>query len=1299
MATVNRISPVTYELQSYNPNDAALLNQFSIDTALTSSSCIEFFIYDLNQNIVSNPVYNYTGYTVENDGQSAGNDNQITNFTLSPGDDVEAAGFNQGKYIAYYNYLTKQIGNSNQSLYISEISSDRTEIRLDTNYDLTQQIGLDENSLVEQTNKFINFRDNQDYFVDFYINLGLNNLYIANNIKLDNPNSENPTILIKLYEPLPPEIEIKQGGVWIVTTLNESEAFQVDIPIEQVPFDDFERISGPNFNIPIKSQINNSTIKLSESDIIQNVPSSSANQLDSILFSQSIDISVDYTDYTDFIHFSSAQTRIENFYYKVGLIENYSASISDLNSVSGSSTSTNLLENNITNVIKNFDKFEYFLYYTSASLNISGSDVSYPKTTSSPPYQLAKTGSVAALKWLGTSDIYNTSDPYYGGSLYTASIFDNQNPDQLKKSIPEYLREDPANQPYDLFVDMVAQYYDNVWLYTKDVTQKYNADNRLDFGISKDLVADAIKDFGLKLYQNNFSNEDLYTAFLGITPSGSIFPVANITSSLPAPTGFEFVNTLISASNDIIPLNDANKSLYKRLYHNIPYLLKSKGTMAGLRALITSYGIPDTILKISEFGGKDKVDENDWDLYFNKFNYAFSTSGSDYLKTQWQLNDSWGFTSPQNNPRTLEFRFKPEILSGSSSSSGSFGLTNVSQSLFNIVTGDNSVNATITLEYTGSGLNTGSLVNDSGSYKGSIKDPYYQYAYLNFYPSASDTTTSASLYLPFFDGGWWSVMVTSGSTGHELYAANKIYNGKDGTEIGYIASSSVTSSFDGWSTGSGKNVYFASSSLYPGFSGSLQEIRYYTTKLSESVFKDYVMNPLSIEGNGVNSSPDQLAFRAALGSELDITTTSSIHPKITGSWDITQSFSGSNSGVSADSFFQGLNTSSYYYNNEYVFLDQFPAGIKNRVTDKVRFENNVVPTGSTLSPIRRVAQTTEASASYTDNLNYLEVAFSPQNQINDDIISQLGNFNLGDYIADPRQRSSSLLDYPDLDNLSKDYFKKYSKPYNLTDFIRLIKFFDNSLFKMIKDFIPVRTSLASGLVIKQHLLERNKYPQPQVNINTPVAKVASFEEASSEIEMTTQTQFPMVTQVGSFLILNSGNTPGSPEPVMGQNYILQNLLLTGSVLPQWNGYDSGSLVNATAGPGGMFNEFNNLSTSPAGASGSGPVNSFNITQSWSVTTPSLSGSVTSTHDSQTEFYDGELSGSTMLITNGELNESCFWAKNVNPEGAEYGIRSYNSTSDTFSLFIDTKNQPLDGFIQTWFQDDTAVPLPPPPFSS
>ena len=34
---------------------------------------------------------------------------------------------------------------------------------------------------------------------------------------------------------------------------------------------------------------------------------------------------------------------------------------------------------------------------------------------------------------------------------------------------------------------------------------------------------------------------------------------------------------------------------------------------------------------------------------------------------------------------------------------------------------------------------------------------------------------------------------------------------------------------------------------------------------------------------------------------------------------------------------------------------------------------------------------------------------------------------------------------------------------------------------MIQDFVPARTSLTSGVVIKQHLLERNKYPQPQAS--------------------------------------------------------------------------------------------------------------------------------------------------------------------------------------------------------------------------
>ena len=112
---------------------------------------------------------------------------------------------------------------------------------------------------------------------------------------------------------------------------------------------------------------------------------------------------------------------------------------------------------------------------------------------------------------------------------------------------------------------MVAQQYDNTWLYTKDLTNRFNADNRLDYGISRDLVADAIKDFGIKLYSSNFNTDDLYTAFLGITPSGSTFPFPYMTGSIggavDTPSGYEYVNTEISASNDIVPQNSVNQSV------------------------------------------------------------------------------------------------------------------------------------------------------------------------------------------------------------------------------------------------------------------------------------------------------------------------------------------------------------------------------------------------------------------------------------------------------------------------------------------------------------------------------------------------------------------------------------------------------------------------------------------------------------------------------------------------------------------------------------------------------------------
>ena len=151
-----------------------------------------------------------------------------------------------------------------------------------------------------------------------------------------------------------------------------------------------------------------------------------------------------------------------------------------------------------------------------------------------------------------------------------------------------------------------------------------------------------------------------------------------------------------------------------------------------------------------------------------------------------------------------------------------------------------------------------------------------------------------------------------------------------------------------------------------------------------------------------------------------------------------------------------------------------------------------LPSGDTLSQYISIQQNSYDVEKFTKDINYIEAAFSPQDEVNDDIISQLGSFNLGEYIGDPRYLvSGSLNYYPELNKLRDYYFSKYTHNYNLNDYIRLIKFYDNSLFKMIKDFTPARAGLASGIVIKQTLLERNRYPQPKVNTQSTIAFVGS----------------------------------------------------------------------------------------------------------------------------------------------------------------------------------------------------------------
>ena len=191
---IQSVNPDTLQLQNYSIEDDTLISNF-IQTDIIfdpTQDYIEYFIVDLNQNILFSNTSGWPNYKLL--------DNLIT---IDPQKDLESQGYTEGQYYTIYNFLKRKLSSSPSSVfYIQDISTDRTELRLNT----TQINNVD---VIDLTNQFsAQIAASTSTYLDFYLDFGNNKLIIANNIALDNTNPNDPTVLIKLYEPLPQQFDI-----------------------------------------------------------------------------------------------------------------------------------------------------------------------------------------------------------------------------------------------------------------------------------------------------------------------------------------------------------------------------------------------------------------------------------------------------------------------------------------------------------------------------------------------------------------------------------------------------------------------------------------------------------------------------------------------------------------------------------------------------------------------------------------------------------------------------------------------------------------------------------------------------------------------------------------------------------------------------------------------------------------------------------------------------------------------------------------------------------------------------------
>ena len=848
------------------------------------------------------------------------------------------------------------------------------------------------------------------------------------------------SIIFKLSSPLPAGVVVGDQ-LWLAQQVSDDYSDTVTLtPPNLTP--PLKYIHGPNFDILARSGTGISTNYKDRDDLVSTNTDLKYKLQDKLISSslvEGINLNQDFRNFDNFISYSSAESRLRNFYYKLRQIEAFDARIKQLttdlsglpsSSVSSSAAFTNNVQttkNRRSAVLGGFDAYERYLYYESASYESASYGefwpTTWPKSTSTKPYTNVPSTSSQGVLW-------------FEGAIASASVYDTSNAKSLIKSTPAHIIEDDANDNYITLLTAVGHYFDDVLPYIQQITAQYNREQSLSAGLAKDLLYVVGQNLGFE-FENGSTLDDLWNYALGVDATGS-------------------VNTSYQTTTE-----DTMKEIWKRIVNNLPYLLKTKGTERGLRALINCFGIPDTILRIREYGGHEASFDTKTDLTFNRFYYSLKvgyngqTSGNpnQSIKAPWQAVSQSGLF-----PETVELRVKMAPNQTKD------------QTIFE--------------------------VPDKWKVRAFVSGGY---DYLGFFLSGSQGWATSSMSSSIYDGNWHSIALkrensTDTVTDNQTYSLvskatnylKVVVTETASLNINGSTSSSYNNSFvtagNLWIPGSGSYTIAQSHSM-DILSGSVQELRYWASALTNDILDNHALAPTSYQGNtdgvftGSTSSFTTLAYRLTLGA--DSKKTIDLYYPTTSSFD---SQHPNQSMPMPSSSFYNFTSSAYVAVVEENSLEWPDLGANRSISNKVRIDSTVLIGNQLYTNTRAEKPLTD---DYPPDNPRLGIFLSPSNEVNQNIAEQFGGISIDDYIGDPTYLE--LDNYPALGQLQREYSKKYTTPNKPNQYARILDLYNSALFQLIKRFVPYRANLQTGLVIEPLLIERSK-----INIKHPTTTDAAY---------------------------------------------------------------------------------------------------------------------------------------------------------------------------------------------------------------
>ena len=328
-------------------------------------------------------------------------------------------------------------------------------------------------------------------------------------------------------------------------------------------------------------------------------------------------------DFGNFVKYSSAEERVENFVYKVKLIQSYEERYSGLvsgssinfggttSNITGAATSSVAVRNEaqrtlgkISEVKKGFDSFEKFLF-TSSSI----SNITYPGAGQN---ELSASTHQASLKW-------------YENTIVSASNYDLDNSSRLVNNLPLHIKNDPEGSSFPLFFDMVGQHFDVLWLHIKNIGQTKKLEHKFENGINDKLIYHMLESLGWDA-DMGAQSQTLWEYAFGKNSDGSI-------------------STSMSGK-------ERQNEVWRRLLNNLPYLHKNKGTRRAISAALSCYGIPQSMLTVMEFGGPQPGNGTTEFTYEDRTS-AINITGSDSIIVPWKSHNG-------KYPDSVEFRLNTD---------------------------------------------------------------------------------------------------------------------------------------------------------------------------------------------------------------------------------------------------------------------------------------------------------------------------------------------------------------------------------------------------------------------------------------------------------------------------------------------------------------------------------------------------------------------------------------------------------------------------------------------------------------